>query len=384
MLKPLIEQLKKEHFEEALDFINMVFSLASRPTNFNVILPDLYQPTDVHMSCHHVIREKGRIKALVGIYPGMYVIGDETLFMARIGAVSTHPDARMKGYMTTLMEHVQGVMKKEGYDLAYLGGARHRYLPFGFEKCGSQPVFHVTKRSLERGIGSHEHLVLSVCDEDSLEIDRFHDLYESQVSYFKRDRQSFHRIGSHWYNTIFQIKRDNQPVGYLIASKDRKTIEEIVLEEGIDVRSVIKTHVESSKIESCRIVVHPLNPKMMHEIFTISEDVSVHDRDNWSILDVERVLSAFMRVRHRMTPLVSGNLIIGISDHGTYDITVDVDRIAVSETTASPDLSLSYSDAHRLFFGPLKPHQIIDLPSRLTFIEQWFPLPLFLSRPDYA
>jgi hypothetical protein len=30
------------------------------------------------LKCHYVIRESGKIRALVGIYPGEIVIGDET------------------------------------------------------------------------------------------------------------------------------------------------------------------------------------------------------------------------------------------------------------------------------------------------------------------
>jgi predicted N-acetyltransferase YhbS len=384
MSKIIIEQLKAEDYEEALDFINMVFSLASRPTNFNVILPDLYQPTDEHMSAHFVIREKGRIKALVGIYPGEYVIGCETLLMARIGAVSTHPDARMKGYMSMLMHHVKDVIRTSHYDIAYLGGARHRYLPFGFEKCGHQPIFHVTKHSLKRGIETSEELALSICGDDSQDIDLFHQLYERQTSYFKRDKEAFHRIANHWYNTLFRIERNGRSVGYLIASKDRKRIEEIASEKDVDVTSVLRAHFQAHGIDACRVVVHPLALQTMQRVMTVSEDVSVHDRDNWSILAFERVLQAFMRVRNEMIPLLVGRAVIEIVDRGRYEIVVSSEEIIVRKTPSLPDLSLSYSEAHRLFFGPLLPHQVLDIPNRLAFIEQWFPLPLFLSSPDYA
>ncbi|MFP4187495.1 MAG: GNAT family N-acetyltransferase [Acholeplasmataceae bacterium] len=384
MKNPTIEQLQADHFEEALDFINMVFSLASRPTDFKVILPDLYQPTDEHMSAHHVIRERGRIKALVGIYPGHYVVGRTKLSMARIGAVSTHPDARMKGYMSALMDHVRSVIRIARYDIAYLGGARHRYLPFGFEKCGHQPVFQVTKRSLERGIRTSDRLTLFPCENDAERIDTLHELYERQTFYFKRDRKAFYRIAHHWYNTPFQIELGGRSVGYLIASKDRKRIEEIVCEEGVDVTAVIHAYFEAHEVDACRIVVHPLAPRMMQRIFTVSESVSIHDRDNWSILAFERVLRTLMRAKHDVLPLLEGRMVIEIVDRDRYEIAVSSQGITVERTERTPDISVSDPDAHRLFFGPLHPHRVIEIPSRLAFIEQWFPLPLFLSSPDFA
>ena len=63
-----VEQLTANDFEEAMDFMNLVFG-AHGPHDFASLLPALYQPTDELMKCIWAIRESGRIVAIVGYHP---------------------------------------------------------------------------------------------------------------------------------------------------------------------------------------------------------------------------------------------------------------------------------------------------------------------------
>ncbi len=121
-----IEQLHANDYQDCIDFINMVFSMSGGPTDFPQLLPTYYTPTDASMQCHHVIRENGRIRALVGVYPGTLLVGGIPLRVARIGAVSTHPDRREQGYMQQLMNHCMQLVRRD-YAVSHLGGLRHRY-----------------------------------------------------------------------------------------------------------------------------------------------------------------------------------------------------------------------------------------------------------------
>ena len=69
--------------------------------------------------------------------------------MARIGAVSTHPNSQGKNMMKTLMEFATEKIKQYGYSIAYLGGLRNRYLYFGYEKCGYKMVFKLNKSNIK-------------------------------------------------------------------------------------------------------------------------------------------------------------------------------------------------------------------------------------------
>lgn len=131
-----IIRLSRKDYSEAIDFINMVFSMNYCPYNFPEMLPVLYKPTEEQIKCHYVIKEEGKIKALLGIYPAEIVINKNIFRMARIGAVSTHPNSQGKNMMKTLMEFATKKIKQDRYSIAYLEGLRNRYLYFGYEKCG--------------------------------------------------------------------------------------------------------------------------------------------------------------------------------------------------------------------------------------------------------
>jgi hypothetical protein len=64
-----IIRLSRKDYSEAIDFINMVFNMNYYPYNFPEMLPVLYKPTEEHMKCHYVIKEEGKIKALLGNIP---------------------------------------------------------------------------------------------------------------------------------------------------------------------------------------------------------------------------------------------------------------------------------------------------------------------------
>ena len=87
-----------------MDVMHCAFGEAL-PTDFPNLLPKLYQATDELMSCHHAIVQKGRTRAVVGMYPVSWQIGCTTLRMAGIGGVSTHPRCRGEGLMQRLMTH---------------------------------------------------------------------------------------------------------------------------------------------------------------------------------------------------------------------------------------------------------------------------------------
>ena len=44
-------RLKANDYEEAMDFLDIVFSKAHCPHDFGSMLPIIYRPTDEHMNC---------------------------------------------------------------------------------------------------------------------------------------------------------------------------------------------------------------------------------------------------------------------------------------------------------------------------------------------
>jgi len=97
-MKVEVVQLTAADWEEGLTFLNGVFG-EHRPHDFATLLPSIYQPTEEFMACNHAVREDGNIRAVVGLFPIDWQVGDTRLKVGGIGGVSTHESVRGKGYM---------------------------------------------------------------------------------------------------------------------------------------------------------------------------------------------------------------------------------------------------------------------------------------------
>lgn len=68
-----------------------------------------------------------RVVCHMGICPSIVRIGAETLKIASMGAVCTHPDFRGRGIATNLFGHVEQCLKEERVDLLLVSGGRGLY-----------------------------------------------------------------------------------------------------------------------------------------------------------------------------------------------------------------------------------------------------------------
>ena len=91
-----------KEMEELLDFANMVFSMGYGGTDFGALLPKAYSPERWDVLMHYMIREDGRIRALIDSYPIEMKLSsgiDSKITAVYVGTVSVHPASRGKGYM---------------------------------------------------------------------------------------------------------------------------------------------------------------------------------------------------------------------------------------------------------------------------------------------
>ena len=85
-----IVRLTPADYEQAVDFLDLVFSQAKKPHHFEKMLPRLALPDA--MTHHFALKRDGRIRALVMSAPMQATVGGETLSVFGIGNVSTHLD----------------------------------------------------------------------------------------------------------------------------------------------------------------------------------------------------------------------------------------------------------------------------------------------------
>ena len=101
MEKPV--RLTADDYEQAIDFLDLVFSQLSKPHRFEQALPRMCKPDDEHMGRHLAIKVDGRIASMLGVYPLPVVIDGERFLFSTTGNVATHHRFEGRGYAHKLL-----------------------------------------------------------------------------------------------------------------------------------------------------------------------------------------------------------------------------------------------------------------------------------------
>lgn len=379
-MKYKIIRLSRKDYSEAIDFINMVFSMNYYPYNFPEMLPVLYKPTEEHMKCHYVIKEEEKIKALVGIYPAEIVVNKNIFKMARIGAVSTHPNSQGKNMMKTLMEFATEKIKQYGYSIAYLGGLRNRYLYFGYEKCGYKMVFKLNKSNIKHNEFPKRDLILEKqIEEDYETMVKLNNLYKKQYIYFKRKNKDFFDICRSWNNNLYVAREKDKVVGYLVADNKREKITELI---AINNKYRLAMLNEFHTDRSVKIDVCSADYKFIRQLGNYAEEVNIQDSYNWQIFDWKNIIKALLEIKQKSCRLISGESVFTIKGIGSFRISVTAKKVMCESIEMCSINEFSSSEFLRIAFGPLPPSLIIDLPEELKIFENWFPLTLCMGFQD--
>ena len=135
--------------EEYIDLINYVFGFNGTNSSFEKLLPKLYKTEkDGSVADTFFVQGENRLAAAIGSFPLEVSILGEKLPVKGIGNVAVHPRDRSKGYMKACMKAALDEMIADGIAFSVLGGRRHRYNHFGYEKCGANRTYEVNGTSL--------------------------------------------------------------------------------------------------------------------------------------------------------------------------------------------------------------------------------------------
>ena len=377
-------QLRADDYEDAMDFMNMVFS-AHGPIDFTQLLPVLYQPDDELMGHNWAVREKGRIRAVVGSFPMQWQLGETTLEVAGIGGVSSHPRARGAGYMRQLMQHCVQRMRDENKHLSWLGGQRQRYGYYGYEKCGIAHTFSLSKSNL-RHVYSGDKSALrfrAIASDDLTHIRGAKELHDAQPFHRVRPLDSFHALLCSWqHQAQIALAPDGRMIGYLVSNANGDSVAEIfAVEEGHPELEIARAWTEQQSGHSVRFHLAPWH-RLVPQLGRIAEGFNVDSTGNWQVFDWVATLDALLKTRATTAPLLEGKVVVAIEDYGHIALEVSADQITCRASDEEADLHVDAFAAHRLFFGPLSPAAAIDLSPKLAVLEQWCPLPLYWAKQD--
>ncbi len=146
-MAPEIRTLRVEEFDAFMRYVECAFGHSKG--FFARDYPQCYQPTEEACSWAYIIKEGDEIVSHVGVYPLDTMTAGVRMQMGGLGAVSTAPKARGKGYMSHLLRHVVNEMRRIGYPVSWLSGDRQRYGEVGYEVTGPTYTLVFSNRSLK-------------------------------------------------------------------------------------------------------------------------------------------------------------------------------------------------------------------------------------------
>ena len=377
-----IARLTAADFEEAMDVLNFSFGF-EHPHNFETLLPVLYHPGAEAMSWNWALREEGSIRAIVGVFPLTWKLGDATLRIAGVGGVSCHPRYRKRGFMGQLMRHCVEAMREEGYPLSWLGGQRQRYGYYGYEKCGINYQLSLAPNNVRHVFGDGD---LGIEFRPLERQDRTHlqgviGLHDAQPIRGVRPRERFYNMLLSWYHKPhIAISPDSRMIGYVVANGNGDRITEILaVNEGEPELQIAAAWVQQHGEATFDLA--PSN-RLLPKLAAVCGGMSVHSSGNWQIFDWAAALDALLKAQGTLIPLIDGAVVIEIADYGKVLLEVAGGSARCIRSDAAPALQTDAFTAMRLLFGPLPPATVLALPQAAAALEQWCPLPLFWGRQD--
>ena len=372
-----IKRLKKENYDELISLLNLVFTKQNGCTmDFERELPNMCVRDDCHMKKHVGLFKDGKLVSVVGVYPLPAKVLDNEVNFCTVGNVATHPDYEGRGYMNMLLERSMEIVKEEGYDACRLGGDRARYLRFGFELCGNNYSYYVTPKNVKKSPLSKYGQNVSVReilpnDKEALCFARtvYH---KNKVSVLRKDNDEMYRVMTAWKNTPYLVLKDGTPIGYFTLTPDKKTASEayaVSKEAYFDTVAAVSNYVGGG----FGITLFPHDIDLVREMNKSAEYMSVQIPSNFNIVNFERVVNAYMKLKASYTALAEGSVTISIKDYGKIKIFANKNGCGCEKCDGECDYELSKSEATRFIFG-MHPPVFVAEPS--LFAKANFPLPL--------
>ena len=369
----MIEYIKasKNDKAEIIDFINYVFSHDYRPHDFKTLLPKAYSDGIDGMGAeHYVVKEDGKIRAVVANRTvDAYYFGN-TLKIGLIGSVTVHPYSRGKGYMKKLMGMAIADAEETGVQLLMLSGKRRRYEYFGFENAGIIYNFVISSASIRRALADVDASSISyreMTEECTDEIRKAFKISNDRPCRIIRKEEEFFRVLNSWSQKCYAIYKNGIMIGYSVGMS-----RELVLDNDADYPAVIKALFGG--MDSVNIPIASYERNKIEFLSSICENYSIGHVEKACVLDWKSVISILLELKSKTTVLDDGEHVFCI-DGECMLISVNDNKINVSD--AIPDEKtkmLEHNQAERVFF---------ELDGLLNNVYgNWFPLPLYIDSAD--
>lgn len=367
--------------EEIIDFINMVFSQNGTAHDFKQLIPKLYSDEVDTSACHYLVKEDGKIKGVVGVFPVEMYVGGRTLQTGQVGSVSVHGYSRGKGYMKKLMGYAIEDSIKKNYDALVLSGRKNRYQYFGF-----QPTEIVLNYTFEEE--NIRHALKNVTAEDiSFEkvtssehpyLQGMRRLYESQPVYADRgDDKNFYRVLQSWSSDVYAIRKGGDYAGYCCANQEGTSFGEILLEDMELFMEVLKAWFAWRNISEFHTSCAAYDIDKNELFGKYCEKSSVSTGHSWNILNFKNVAEAFMEVKNTYEPLENGMVTLEMEEMEGL-VPGEMCQLTHGDSqTEENHMKMDHLEATEGLFSSMALYRNYG-----TAYKNWFPLPLYMADLD--
>ena len=367
--------------EDYVDFINYVFGMNGTPSSsFETLLPKLYRAGRQTDKDTYFAIDNDRIVGAVLSYP-LTFRADGKVFTARgIGSVSTHPRHRGEGFMKDLMKAAIDDMIKDDIDISVLGGRRHRYAHFGFEKCDGMMYFSITPKTVSYVKPDRKGItVREVKADDSALLDLLYEKMHQRPYYTERPREDLHDILCSWRARPYAFFRGDALVGWAVHYVSKRQFSEFCSLDPALTQAMVAVAIDT--FGSLSIAIPAYDHTLAGEVDVLAEDVNVISNECFLVLNWQRVLSTLLSFLNDKRPLIDGTLTVtieGTKETVSLKLSVKDGKTSVDLTDEAPEITLSQTEAEAFFFRNYSALRAKVNPPAAS----WLPLPLFIFEPD--
>jgi predicted N-acetyltransferase YhbS len=373
--------------QDIIDFAELIFSRQSGPHDFSQLIPKLYRDGEETQQHHYLVKEDGKIKAMVCVLPVTFNVAGIELKAGCIGTVSVHPSARGKGYMKKLMNMALEDMKSQGYAFSALGGQRQRYEYFGYEPAGIKLNFTLTADNVRHKYSELDTSTISFepLTNESSQLDDAYDLYQKGVVNSARSKDRFVKILQTWNTQPYIVLHEGKFAGYAAVTENGGVVQEIEVIESSMLPVVCKALMSKLGLPELQFILPAYDRDKITLLGQVCEMYAVSYNQNFNIMDYASVIEAFMKCKAQYVKLLDGRFVLEIEGYGAVEICVQNNHVHVKRYDAVTDIQvdahLSKREATALLFSSLSEFseptaQQLDCPSG------WLPLPLYVPPLD--
>lgn len=377
-------QLQKEHYAQLIELLNHVFTLQNkREMDFEKELPKMCVADDMHMQKHYGIFDGEKLVAALGAYPLKAKVLDEELLVYTVGNIATHPDYEGKGYMSAMLSKAMQELEYNHADISRLGGIRQRYQRFGYENGGAMYEFKLTSDNVARVFKDElDKVVFEKIERNDVEkLELANKLLTREKFYVDRKTDDGY-FGIYtsmiaWRNQPYLAKIGDKVLGYLCVSPNGNNIAEcFAYEKETMMKMLCAWQKQVGATISFRFQPHQV--EYIQGMSGICQSINVSIPSQFKILNWEKVIRAFIKLKASYTAIPKGILTIHIEGYGGLKLFVDED-IGCERYDGECAISLTALDATRYLFGPLPPETV---GKANAIASAWLPLPLSWNLQD--